>query len=115
MELRERFWIFLIRWRWLLTYLDMLLFVAIGLGNGCYRFNATNWDLLSCLIVSGRLMRYFGLDMLCRKLENHLFLFFLSCFFCCQVCVINLVIHVYHGSYGNHGMPVYNFNIDSLV
>ena len=28
--IRERFWIFLIRWRWLLTNLDMLLFVAIG-------------------------------------------------------------------------------------
>jgi len=27
------FWIFLIRWCWLLTYLDMLLFVAIGLAT----------------------------------------------------------------------------------
>ena len=35
-----------IRWRWLLTYLDILLSVAIGLGNVYFRFDAKNWDLL---------------------------------------------------------------------
>ena len=48
---RKWFRIFLIRWRWLLKYLKILLFVAIWFGNDCFRYFATNWDLLSGLVV----------------------------------------------------------------
>ena len=50
------FWIFLIRWRWLLTCLDMFVICCNWVGNDCFRFNATNWGIC-CLV--GLLMRYF--------------------------------------------------------
>ena len=55
-----RFRIFLIRWRWLLKYLKILLFVAIWFGNDCFRYFATNWDLLFGLVVD----EIFKLDIL---------------------------------------------------
>ena len=45
------FWIFLIRWRWLLTCLDMFVICCNWVGNDCFRFNATNWGMLSCRFV----------------------------------------------------------------
>ena len=69
---RKWFRIFLIRWRWLLKYLNMLLFVAIWFGNDCFRYFATNWDLLSGLVVD----EIFWFDISPQNLDLFLFLEF---------------------------------------
>jgi len=56
------FWIFLIRWRWLLTNLDMLLLVAIG--SATIVFDLMPQIGVCCLV--GSLMRYFRFGYISR-------------------------------------------------